>query len=201
MPGLKPIYVVLYSELELGGRMSYADEGVLLSQVVVWVCIIGPIQLSLQAVMSGNSWRVPQKGGKHRTMGRAFDPKIHTSVGDGEARISEAYVQITEVHTQANSRRIVRVVPDTNQNFVVGVGAGIARRHRMVQHIEELDIRVVPGDGEALAHQPLLRIQHRVGADVSTRWNFWTTTIAFRPPKAAVHCAPKRPQEGHFPTS
>ena len=43
------------------------------------------------------------------------------------------------------------------------------RRHRNAGAIEELDIRVVPGDRDALRHQVKLAVDHRVGPLIGMR--------------------------------
>jgi hypothetical protein len=175
--------------------VRHPDQCVLLPQIVGGVGIVAPIQLRLQAVMAGRGGRVPDERSKHGTVSGPFDPQINASVGNGKFRVPEAYMEITKIHAKSNGRRIVGVVPDAHDNLVVGGGLQIARSNRIIQHIEELDVRIVPCDREALAHQPQLRINHRIGADVVTGRNFRATATAVRATETAVQGAAEGTQK------
>ena len=76
-----------------------------------------------------------------------------------------------KIDAQAHGGRFYRVIPDSRVNLVIGIGVERAGRNRRAV-AEELDVGVIPGDGEPLFAKIFLRVDHRIGSPVNIRSDF-----------------------------
>src|SRR5213078_4841409 len=69
------------------------------------------------------------------------------------------------------------------------------RLHCIAHHVVDLNIRIVPDDRQTLAHQPGLRIQHRIGAQMNAGWKIETAPAAVRFTETATGRGPESAQK------
>jgi len=83
---------------------------------------------------------------------------------DGHADGANAEIEVREGHEYVHNWGVGEIVPNPGDDFVSGCGEELGRVHRGAVQIE-LDVRIVPGHGEAEAGEVVLVIDQRIGPD------------------------------------
>src|SRR5882762_5110793 len=142
--------------------MGCPNLHVLLPKVIVGIGIVRPDEQCLQTIMPGKRRRFPRDRGECGFERSSFNVEIGFASCDRIAGDTNAEAQIGERHRQIQRRSVVGAIPDSYADVIISRGQECKWRHRQAP-AENLNVRVVPSDGQTHLHEVVLRVDEWVG--------------------------------------